>query len=168
MSGTINLPRISLIRCRTGRIASAGHCVTFPQEVNEPAKIFPRLPSEINIVRVRKLGSICMFMHGEILHINCCSIILKSESSGGTLWGSMLFWNEHNFKEFLSELQRLPLYLKCRKLGVPYESPSNNEAKSELMKRKRRLQYKIQKNRTNQYEWTRCTCSSSSTWKSTL
>jgi hypothetical protein len=34
------------------------------------------------------------------------------------------------------------LYLKCRKLGVPYESPSNNEAKSELMKRKRRLQYK--------------------------
>ena len=38
-----------------GGIASAGHCVTFPQEVNEPAKIFPRLPSEINIVRVRKL-----------------------------------------------------------------------------------------------------------------
>ena len=37
------------------------------------------------------------------------------------------------------------LYLKFRKLGVPYESPSNNEAKSELMKRKRRLQYKIQK-----------------------
>jgi hypothetical protein len=33
------------------------------------------------------------------------------------------------------------LYLKCRKLGVPYESPSNNEAKSELMKRRRRLQY---------------------------
>ena len=30
-----------------GGIASAGHCVTFPQEVNEPAKIFPRLPSEI-------------------------------------------------------------------------------------------------------------------------
>jgi hypothetical protein len=76
--------------------------------------------------------SICMFMHGEILHINCCSIILRSEGSGGTLWGSMLFWNENNFKEFLSEL------------GVPYESPSNNEAKSELMKRKRRLQHKIQ------------------------
>jgi hypothetical protein len=53
-----------------------------------------------------------MFMHGEILHINCCSIILKSESSGGTLWGSMLFWNENNFKEFLSELQRLHIELK--------------------------------------------------------
>ncbi|VDI45637.1 Hypothetical predicted protein [Mytilus galloprovincialis] len=37
-------------------IASGGHCVTFPQEVNEPAKIFPRLPEEINVIRVRKQG----------------------------------------------------------------------------------------------------------------
>ena len=39
-----------------GGIASSGHCVTFPQEVNEPAKIFPRLPNEINLIRVRRIG----------------------------------------------------------------------------------------------------------------
>jgi hypothetical protein len=49
-------PCINIHMLKHGGIASAGHCVTFPQEVNEPAKIFPRLPSEINIVRVRKLG----------------------------------------------------------------------------------------------------------------
>ena len=31
-----------------GGIASSGHRVTFPQEINEPAKIFPRLLKEIN------------------------------------------------------------------------------------------------------------------------
>ena len=39
-----------------GIIASSGHCVTFPQEVNEPSQIFPRLPNEINFIRVRKIG----------------------------------------------------------------------------------------------------------------
>ena len=49
-------PCINIHMLKHGGIASAGHCVTFPQEVNEPAKISPRLSSEINIVRVRKLG----------------------------------------------------------------------------------------------------------------
>jgi len=35
-----------------GGIAFTGHCVTFPQEVNEPAKICPRLPHEIDIIKV--------------------------------------------------------------------------------------------------------------------
>lgn len=39
-----------------GGIASSGHCVTFPQEINEPAKMFPRLPPEIQIIKVRKQG----------------------------------------------------------------------------------------------------------------
>lgn len=39
-----------------GGIASSGHCVTFPQEINEPATIFPRLPHEINIIKVKKQG----------------------------------------------------------------------------------------------------------------
>ena len=39
-----------------GGIASSGHCVTFPQEINEPAQIFLRLPEEIKIIKVRKQG----------------------------------------------------------------------------------------------------------------
>ena len=35
-------------------IASSGHWVTFPQDVNEPAQILPKLPHEINIIKLRK------------------------------------------------------------------------------------------------------------------
>ncbi|CAC5388042.1 unnamed protein product [Mytilus coruscus] len=49
-------PCINVHMLGHGGIASGGHCVTFPQEVNEPAKIFPRLPEEINVIRVRKQG----------------------------------------------------------------------------------------------------------------
>ena len=38
----------------TWGIASNGHRVSFPQEINQPAKIFPRLPTEIKIIQVRK------------------------------------------------------------------------------------------------------------------
>jgi hypothetical protein len=71
-------PCINIHMLKHGGIASAGHCVTFPQEVNEPAKIFPRLPSEINIVRVRKLG--CYFEMKIILrnfYQNCNVCILN-------------------------------------------------------------------------------------------
>lgn len=37
-----------------GGIASSGHCVTFPQEINQPAHILPRLPPEIEILKERK------------------------------------------------------------------------------------------------------------------
>ena len=49
-------PTINVHMLKHGGIASNGHCVTFPQEINEPCKIFPRLPSEINIIKVRKQG----------------------------------------------------------------------------------------------------------------
>ena len=39
-----------------GGIGSNGQCVTFPQEVNEPAKIVPRLPKEIEVLKVKKQG----------------------------------------------------------------------------------------------------------------
>ena len=39
-----------------GGIGSSGHCVTFPQEVNEPAKIFPRLSKEIEVLKVIQQG----------------------------------------------------------------------------------------------------------------
>ena len=50
-------PAINVHLLKHGGIAAKGHCVTFPQEINEPAKNFPRLPPEVNLVRVRKQGS---------------------------------------------------------------------------------------------------------------
>ena len=39
-----------------GELAANDHCVAFPQEVSEPGKIFPKFPSDVNIIRVRKQG----------------------------------------------------------------------------------------------------------------
>jgi hypothetical protein len=47
-------PCLNVHMLKHGGIASSDHCVTFPQEVNEPAQIFPRRPNEINLIRVRK------------------------------------------------------------------------------------------------------------------
>ena len=49
-------PCINVHLLNHGGIASSGHCVTFPQEVNEPAKRFPRLPKEIEVPKVKKQG----------------------------------------------------------------------------------------------------------------
>lgn len=49
-------PCINVHLLKHGGIGSSGHCVTFPQKVNEPAQIFPRLPSEIHILKVCKQG----------------------------------------------------------------------------------------------------------------
>jgi hypothetical protein len=49
-------PCINVHLLNHGGIGSSGHCVTFPQEVNEPAKIFPRLPKEIEVLKVNKQG----------------------------------------------------------------------------------------------------------------
>lgn len=46
-------PCINVHMLTHGGIASSGHCVTFPQEINELAKFFPRLPPEIQIIKVR-------------------------------------------------------------------------------------------------------------------
>ena len=47
-------PCINVHLLNHGGIGSSGHCVTFPQEVNEPANIFPRLPKGIDVHIVRK------------------------------------------------------------------------------------------------------------------
>ena len=49
-------PSIHVHMLRHGGIASSGHCVTFPQDINEPAQILPKLPQEINIIKVRRQG----------------------------------------------------------------------------------------------------------------
>ena len=49
-------PCINIHMLKHGGISANGHCVTFPQEINEPAKIFPSLPNEVTIIKVRKQG----------------------------------------------------------------------------------------------------------------
>ena len=49
-------PCINVHMLKHGGVASSGHCVTFPQEINQPAHIFSRLPPEIEILKVRKKG----------------------------------------------------------------------------------------------------------------
>ena len=49
-------PCINVHLLKHGGIGSSGHCVTFPQYINQPAQKFPRLPIEISIIRVRKQG----------------------------------------------------------------------------------------------------------------
>jgi hypothetical protein len=49
-------PCINLHMLKHGGLAANGHCVAFPQEVSEPGKISPKLPSEVNIKRIRKQG----------------------------------------------------------------------------------------------------------------
>ena len=40
-------PVMHIHMLKHGGIAANGHCVTFPQNVDEPAQILPQLPSEI-------------------------------------------------------------------------------------------------------------------------
>ncbi|XP_053389337.1 uncharacterized protein LOC128552332 [Mercenaria mercenaria] len=54
-------PIINVHLLKHGGIAANGHCVTFPQCINEPAQILPLLPEEIKIIRVRKCGSVDSF-----------------------------------------------------------------------------------------------------------
>ena len=49
-------PAIQVHMLKHGGIASSGHCVAFPQNVNEPAQILPNLPQDIQVIRVRKQG----------------------------------------------------------------------------------------------------------------
>ena len=49
-------PCISIHMLKHGSLAASGHCVSFPQEVNEPCKILPLLPSDVQIIKVRKQG----------------------------------------------------------------------------------------------------------------
>ena len=50
-------PVINIHMLKHGGIAANGHCVTFTQNVNEPAQILPQLPKDIKIIRVRRKGA---------------------------------------------------------------------------------------------------------------
>ena len=47
-------PTVHVHMLRHGGIASKGHCIAFPQAVQEPATILPSLPAEVDITQVRR------------------------------------------------------------------------------------------------------------------
>lgn len=49
-------PTVHVNLLKHGGIASKGHCIAFPQAVQEPATILPHLPAEVDIIRVRREG----------------------------------------------------------------------------------------------------------------
>ena len=49
-------PCINVHMLQHGGKQSSGHCGTYPQDVNEPAQIFPRLSPEIQTIKVRIQG----------------------------------------------------------------------------------------------------------------
>ena len=49
-------PTVHVHMLKHGGIASRGHCIAFPQAVQEPATILPRLPREVDIIRVKRQG----------------------------------------------------------------------------------------------------------------
>ena len=46
---------------KNGGLAAKGHCVTFPQAINQPAQILPKLPQEVDVIKLRKKGQIDTF-----------------------------------------------------------------------------------------------------------
>ena len=49
-------PTVHVHLLKHGGTASKGHCIAFPQAVQEPATILPRLLAEVDIIRVRRQG----------------------------------------------------------------------------------------------------------------
>ena len=49
-------PAIQLHMLKHGGVAAKGHSVTFAQAIDQPAQIFPRLPQEIDIIKMRRRG----------------------------------------------------------------------------------------------------------------
>ena len=49
-------PTVHAHMLKHGGIASRGHCIAFPQAVQEPATILPRLLAEVDIICVRRQG----------------------------------------------------------------------------------------------------------------
>ena len=49
-------PTVHVHMLKHGGTASRGHCIAFPQAVQEPATILPRPPAEVDIIRVRRQG----------------------------------------------------------------------------------------------------------------
>ena len=47
-------PTVHVHVLKHGCIPSKGHCIAFPQAVQEPATIHPLLPAEVDIIRVKR------------------------------------------------------------------------------------------------------------------
>ena len=49
-------PTVHVHLLKHGGIASKGHCIAFPQAVQQPATTLPRLPAEVDIICMRRQG----------------------------------------------------------------------------------------------------------------
>ena len=49
-------PTVHVHMLKHGGIASRGHCIAYPQAVQESATILPHLPAEVDIIRVKRQG----------------------------------------------------------------------------------------------------------------
>ena len=49
-------PAIHLHMLKHGGLAAKGHCITFPQAIDEPAHVLPKLPEDVHIIKVRRKG----------------------------------------------------------------------------------------------------------------
>ena len=48
---------MNIIILKQGGIGSIGHCVTFPQDVDEPVQILARVPKDLKVIKVLKKGA---------------------------------------------------------------------------------------------------------------
>ena len=51
-------PTVHVHVLKHGGTAWKGHCIAFPQAAQEPATVPPRLPAEVDIIRVRRQGRV--------------------------------------------------------------------------------------------------------------
>ena len=49
-------PTINLHLLKHGGMAARGHCATFPQAINQPAQILPKLPQHVEVIKLRRKG----------------------------------------------------------------------------------------------------------------
>ena len=47
-------PATNLYMLKHGGLAAKCHCITFPQALNQPAQILPKLPQEVNVNKLKK------------------------------------------------------------------------------------------------------------------
>ena len=54
MSDARLAPTVHVHVLKQGCITSKGHCIAFPQAVQEPATIHPLLPAQVDIIRLKR------------------------------------------------------------------------------------------------------------------
>ncbi|WAR05713.1 hypothetical protein MAR_021082 [Mya arenaria] len=107
------LPCMNVFMLKHGGIASSGHCVSFPQEVDEPGNILPRLPHEIDIIKVRKHGQNESYKHFKVS---------RSKVLNALVW---LMANNPAFHDIIISEERLQLLLENGELSDIEETEVN-------------------------------------------